>query len=1115
MTTKRNVSRLTAPLVLALFALSPASADDTELLLSSAKSDDKPNVNFILDTSGSMNTLEHTIAFYDSAITYVGTCDANYFYWSDSGTPPSCNDDRRAIINTSFVCASAAGQVGAVGSYTGIVAQYRVKGPKWQTLKDRNPTKTVECAADSGFHGSGTVGEVYAKAGKSGVEFTSNAGAEVDWESFPTNQTYTLYAGNYLNWRANPPADDITRIDIVKTVLKKVLSAYDEVNLSLMRFNNVDGGAVIHGMQDLALNRTSLFAKLDAITANGNTPLSETFYEAALYWQGLPAHYGELVDENPTDPVALSVLSPEVYKAPATVAGICPRNFNVLLTDGLPKNDLDTPLLVPTLPGWEATLGRTGCDDFFAEGDCLDDIAEYLFKHDIDPVEPGLQFVKTFGVGFLTPQIEMARMIETAEISGGEFLLAQDPEGLAVALLSIFDEITEQSLTFVAPALAVNAFNRAQNLNDLYMSVFQSSIATHWPGNLKKYRIVDAAITDAYGNLAVDPTTGFLDNNATSFWTAGLPDGSDVTMGGAANVLPDPATRNLYTNNGGGSDLSVGTNVLSASNDAAFIVDDFGLTGSREEPSTSEIIRWANGEDIADDDGDRTTTIRYVMGDPLHAQPAAVDYGTGGSSDVIVFSATNDGYLHAIDADTGVELWAFVPKELLVNFAKLFDNPTGKYKQYGIDGDITPVIFDEDKNGIIDGPNDFVYIVFGLRRGGNSYYALDVTNQNSPKLLWNVTYPEFGQSWSAPVIAKIDSTEPGLNSQQAVVVIGAGYDSTHDTAAVPDIDDGEGAGIFMLDLHSGATIWRAGIDALANLTLNLPGRAMTRAFPTAIKIIDINGDGFADRLYAADVGGQIWRFDIISGNPADTLVTGGIIAQFGFEGSTTASTEGPRRIYNSPDIALFTDTQQNRRFIAINIGSGYRAHPLNTSATDRFYSLRDPNVFSQLSQADYDSYVIATDADMIEISGQTQTVISSADRGWRFTLPASQMVLSNATTFNNSVFFVGFSPEANAIVDCDPTLGKNVLYEVSVVNGDPIVTNLDALNPADSDAARSKALSQGGIAPAPTILFPSPNENCNGPECSPPPLGCVGVECFSPGFENNPVRTLWTQDGIE
>jgi len=217
MTIKRKLACLIVPLALTVVAAAPVLADDVELLLTSAQSNDVPNVNFILDTSGSMNTLEQTVAFYNSAIVYPGTCNVDSFYWSDTGVPPACTD-RREVVKASFVCAAAAGQVAALGSYTGVLAQHRDKGPKWQDLKDRKSTSTVECAADSGIHGNGTAGEVYAQRGKNKAEFTNAPGLEIDWESFPTNLSYTMYTGNYLNWRENPPAEDIPRIDIVKSI---------------------------------------------------------------------------------------------------------------------------------------------------------------------------------------------------------------------------------------------------------------------------------------------------------------------------------------------------------------------------------------------------------------------------------------------------------------------------------------------------------------------------------------------------------------------------------------------------------------------------------------------------------------------------------------------------------------------------------------------------------------------------------------------------------------------------------------------------------------------------------------------------------------------------------
>jgi type IV pilus assembly protein PilY1 len=268
-------------------------------------------------------------------------------------------------------------------------------------------------------------------------------------------------------------------------------------------------------------------------------------------------------------------------------------------------------------------------------------------------------------------------------------------------------------------------------------------------------------------------------------------------------------------------------------------------------------------------------------------------------------------------------------------------------------------------------------------------------------------------------------------------------------------------------------------------------------------------------MYASDLGGQLWRFDISSGQPVDALVTGGVIARLGAEGLDSPTDADTRRFYSTPDVAIFNDPFQGRRFISVSIGSGYRAHPLDNTAADRFFSIRDPDVFNRLTQDQYDNYDIVTDTDLVEVSGQFNVVIDSQDRGWKFTLPGNQKVVTDSVTFDDSVFFVAFSPEENTAQPCQPGNGRNFLYRVSVVNGDPIVA-LEAPVPQDPDAERVTDLAQGGIAPAPTFLFPgSTNPTCEGPDCAEPPIGCVGAECFDPGFVNHPVRTLWTQDGIE
>ena len=1122
-----KITWMSISFALALLTGMPAIADDTELLLINPDptSEPKPNVMFILDTSGSMTTELETIEPYDSTQTYPdGDCSIDAVYWTDVDIVPECAGGNEYYIDKdNFFCDYAGNQINGIGSYTNTMVQYRDggkdgtgSGPKrWQYLAPGYNSEPVECQADSGVHGDGRAGYVYARNGTDLDDwFTNEPQLELAWGSAPRNLSYSFYDGNYLNWKNSPTTVNMSRSNVMKSVAMKVLSSVNNLNVGLMRFNDTEGGPVILGMTDLNTNRQAVLDAIDGLPAGGYTPLSETLYESALYWRGMPAYYGRASMTDLTDPNALASTNPEIYQQPEWDA--CAKNYNVYLTDGEPRKDEEAVTLIDNLPNFGTTLGYAGCDGdpLFEGGECLDDIASYLSKYDIDPFTDGDQLITTHTIGFT---VDLPILSETAADSGGQYFLAEDVESLTKTLLSIIANINDLSLSFSAPAVSVNTFNRTQNLNEIYITTFGVKNKAHWPGNLKKYRIQGRQVVDANDVNAVDPATGFFLDTAQSFWTVGGADGNDVRLGGAAAQLPDPLARNLYTNNGGSSDLSAASNAVTPSNSGAFTGFDLGLTGAAGEPSIDELIRWARGEDLLDEDFNPSTTVRNAMGDPLHSQPAAVVYGgTPANPDVVIFTATNDGYLHATAGATGNELWSFIPHELLANLTRLYFDPDSKYKQYGIDGNVVPIVKDVDQDGIVESADgDFVYLIFGMRRGGETYYALDVTDKNSPSLLWTHQNADFGESWSTPVVSRMDIGAVTQNADQAVVIFGGGYDTVHDSTTYNPIADGSGAGIYALDLEFGTLLWRAGSDNGANLTLDTTDREMDRAIPNQVRVIDLSGDGFADRMYATDLGGQVWRFDIFNGEDPVDLVTGGVIAQLGAEGLGTPTAADTRRFYNAPDIALVTDAQQQRRFISVNVGSGYRAHPFDLSAADRFFSIRDDKPFTRLSQTAYDNYVIATDADLVEVSGQTQVVVTANDRGWKFTLPANEKILANSLTFDDQVLFVGFTPDTNAAVTCASGRGTNFLYRMSAINGDPIVPNISLVLPGDSNDLRRTTLQQGGIAPSPTVLFPAPDDNCTGDDCQQPPLGCVGVECFDPGFDPFPVRTLWTQDGIE
>lgn len=1121
----RKITWMSVSFAIATLAGMPAIADDTELLLINPDptQNPKPNVMFILDTSGSMTTLQNTTDPYDSANIYAGACDTDRIYWTDVDVTPVCDASNLNYIEKSaFQCDYATNQLAGIGSFTNTMVQYRDGGKdgtgpgafRWQYLAPGYHTQPVECQADSGVHGDGRAGYLWAANGTNLADpFTNDPASELSWGSAPRNLGYTFFDGNYLNWKNSPATVSMSRTDIMKAVATKVLGSVNNLNVGLMRFSNGDGGAVILDITDLDTNRQAVIDAINALPAGGVTPLSEVMYESALFWRGMPAHYGAMTAL--TDPNALASTTPMVYQQPGW--DVCAKNYNVLLTDGVPVQDFDTPGLIGNLPNIASVLGYVGCDGpvLGGGGQCLDDIAQYLSQYDLDPATPGDQLVITHTIGFGDDASDIPVLEETAINSGGQAFVADDVESLTKTLLDIIANINDRTLSFTAPAVSVNTFNRTRNLNDLYITTFGARAKAHWPGNLKKYRVKDRAIVDVNDVEAVDPATGFFKDTAHSIWTVGGADGNNVLLGGAARQLPAPALRNVYSNYNVGSITAV-NNLIHPGN-GSLVAADFGLTGALGEPTLDVLLAWARGLDVRDEDNNPATLVRYAMGDPLHSQPAAIVYGgTAASPDVVVYTATNDGYLHAINGADGSELWSFIPSELLGNLTRLYFDPGSKYKQYGLDGNIVPIVKDVDRDGIIEpADGDFVYIVFGMRRGGSTYYAMDVTDKTAPSLMWTASFPESGESWSTPVVARMDIDSVTQNADKAVLVIGGGYDTVHDTAEHPTVADGVGAGIHILDLVTGTRLWRAGMDAGADLRLDEPGREMDRAIPNEVRVIDLSGDGLADRMYATDLGGQIWRFDITNGNAPGTLVAGGVIAQLGAEGLATPTAADTRRFYNAPDVSLITDDLQQRRYIAVSVGSGYREHPFDLTASDRFFSIRDKNVFNQLDQISYDSQTIITDADLVEVSGTTQTVITSNDDGWKFTLPNNEKILADSLTFDDQIFFVSFTPDSTAAATCSAGKGTNFLYRMSAVNGDPIVPNIDTLNPLLADDERRTTLQQGGIAPTPTILFPSPDDGCTGADCNQPPIGCVGVECFDPGFNPFPVRTLWTQDGIE
>ena len=420
-------------------------------------------------------------------------------------------------------------------------------------------------------------------------------------------------------------------------------------------------------------------------------------------------------------PRSINGTNPKVYDTPIDYG--CQKNYLVLLTDGEPTNDEAADSLITGMVdedgGRFRDLVPNGTCDVEtypagfnpSGGECLDDLAEFLHDGDFSDFADQ-QNITTYTVGFT---VDLPILEDTAERGGGKYFTANDAVELTSALTNIITEVLKQDISFTAPTVAVNSFNRTQTLSDLFISVFRPSGGTHWPGNLKKYRLDPgtAEIVDVNGDPAVELANGFFKETAQSYWSPSI-DGRDVELGGAANLIPSASpTRRVFTHLSG-NDLTSSANLISDTNLA--LTDALLNTGASGDPTREEVIAFINGIDTPDTDGDSDTTdARTQMGDPFHSQPASVLYGPG-LRDGLVFVGTNDGYLHAIDLETGIEQWAFIPPEFLGTQVALFNDDPVASKAYGIDGDMRVQIV-ADGDGIIESRREGLFVLrHGSRR---------------------------------------------------------------------------------------------------------------------------------------------------------------------------------------------------------------------------------------------------------------------------------------------------------------------------------------------------------------------------------------------------------------
>lgn len=785
-----------------------------------------------------------------------------------------------------------------------------------------------------------------------------------------------------------------------------------------------------------------------------------------------------------------------VYISPMTDA--CQSNNIVLLTDGLPNNNNNSQL-ISAITG--SSCSGDGCGPALADALAHADQAGWL---------NGDQMINTYTIGFANFESQ-TYLEEIAERGNGTFSPASDAEGLANRFREIIATILDNNTTFVAPAVTINSFNRLTHLDQLYFALFRPEAEVSWKGNLKRFRLQadPGQIVDVNSAPAVDPDTGFFFDDATSYWTTDGPDGGTVTKGGAASRVAS-ATSRLVLTSVSGSDLSSPTNRVVDSNQLitkAMLGIEEGTTV--EEIAASDALRkrvldWARGVDVNDEDGDgNRTEMRHAIGDPLHSEPVLVTYSAvNGVQDIAVFMGTNEGFVHAFNGTTGEEYFAFIPEELLGNLRYLESN-TGSWagRPYGMDGPLVATA-----TGV--GASKRVILVAGMRRGGRSYYALDVTNRTAPTIKWSITggatpgFSELGQTWSAPIPATVRYGGENVD----VLIFGGGYDEGQDAPLSAARSDSVGRAVFMVRASNGELLWSAGHAAGG---VDLVVSDMQASVPATPGVIDLDNDGLVDRIYITDTNAKLFRFDVNQDNSGrSSFATGGMIAH---AGGTTAETN--RRFYNAPDIAITLPFDQDP-ILTISVGSGYRAHPLEMGVQDRFYVFFDPDV----AVGDVEMFTLGpVDDTATELYDATSNLIGSSDpdvaeaareemwskRGAYINLREGEKALTVSRTFDNKVVFSTFQPGSSGAADvCSAGVGTARLYVLNVLGLSPA----DDLNESGGELTtgdRDKELRVAGIPPKPVILFPDPGEQPINP------IIFVGPESYQPGLEINAEKTSW------
>lgn len=744
----------------------------------------------------------------------------------------------------------------------------------------------------------------------------------------------------------------------------------------------------------------------------------------------------------------------------------CPsKKYIIFISDGLPTQDLNGKSWPPL--GSAAALGYGVTATFNADGSLNTTNNQAVTDTITALTNLNAAGIKTYVIGLgagVDPSVnpQAASTLTAMAMAGGTiaYYPATDSTSLVNNLNTILTAV--QSGTLVTTSAATSS-SHIQTGPTEYTASYISADTPYqdWTGNLVAQNLdpmsgmpVGAAVWSAQTLLDAQVLgTGWLNSRLIVTWNPTLSNGvGDGTPFAWANL--STAQKALLQP----SDALGANRVQYLRGNTALEIRNGGVFRNR-----SHIL------------GDIVDSAPLYVGAPTGAYFSIPSYATyltaQANRQAMVYVGANDGMLHAFNATTGAEKFAFVPNGVMQNLDNLTAATYNQSHLFFVNGSV------QSGDVQFSDATWHTLIVGGEGAGGNSIYALDVTTPSTLStetnvanaVLWEFTDTDMGLSYSAPQIAPINPSTTSL--QTFAVFFGNGYNSPNNKAVLYAVDPRTGSTLIKIDLCAAvAGACNANLPqglstvAVGNLD-GIPGQAITQ-------------------VYAGDLQGNLWAIDVSNAAPSQWR------ARLLFKARDASA--NPQPITTQPVVSLHPlFPRLQGLFVMFGTGQFLTVSDLTSTQTQTVYGVWDKpaanTVFTRTNlQAQTLTYVSAAASGLPQdILTNTSTTVSWASSvGWYDDLViAGQRVISDPQLLNGALITILITPPVNLCASAF----TSVLFEVSYltggaffrpqldINGSGTITSADQYNGSYPVGVGLPGLGLvTGLA-----IFPTPNANNN------------------------------------